>query len=149
MAERPGIMFYFDLEPALSMLTDSEAGQLFRAAMEYGHFGVIPELAGMAAMAWAFVKPKIDRDNEAYRQKCKDNAYNRYKGVCKDRGEIPLSKEVWEERVYSPSLTLVDNGSNSSPTTEGTRTSKANSAPTAESAAEGAGKGKAKGVRGE
>lgn len=120
MAERPGVMFYFDLEPALRMLSDAEAGQLFRAAMEYGHYGTVPEFDGLLAMAWSFVQPKIDRDNEAYQKKCMDNAYNRYKGVCKDRGTEPLNKEEWEEKLYLPSSTLVNNGCSPSPTTKGT-----------------------------
>lgn len=132
MAERPGIMIYFDLEPALSMLSDAEAGQLFRAAMEYGHYGTVPEFDGLLAMAWSFVQPKIDRDNEAYQKKCMDNAYNRYKGVCKERGTEPLDKETWVKKLYQPSSTTVNNGCNPSPTTEGTPngTSKSSSSGT-------------------
>lgn len=135
MAERPGIMIYFDLEPALSMLSDAEAGQLFRAAMEYGHYGTVPEFDGLLAMAWSFVQPKIDRDNEAYQKKCMDNAYNRYKGVCKVRGTEPLDQETWEKNIYSPSSTTVNNGCNPSPTTKGT--SKSSSSRTTTTASGG------------
>lgn len=130
MAERPGIMFYFDVEPALEMLSNEEAGQLFKAAMQYGHYGVAPEFDGLVAMAWSFVQPKIDRDNEAYKQKCMDNSYNRYRGVCKDRGTEPLDKAVWAEQIYLPSLTNVNNGCNPSPTTTVTPTSKSSSSGT-------------------
>ena len=156
MAERPGIMIYFDLEPALSMLSDSEVGQLFKAAMKYGEFGVVPELDGMVAMAWTFVKPKIDRDNEAYNERCIQNAYNRYVGECKKHNASALSREDWEIKIYIPgrqALTDVDDGSNPSPTTTGTTTGTATGtgtpAPTPTTTGEGEGEGKGKGVRGE
>lgn len=125
MAERPGIMFYFELRPALSMLSDEEAGKLFKAAMEYGEFGVVPELDGMAAMAWTFVRPKIDRDNEAYNERCIQNAFNRYVGECKKNGTTALSREAWEAKIFAPRqqrLTSVNDGSSPSPTTTGTGT---------------------------
>lgn len=156
MAERPGVLFYFDLEPALAMLSDAEAGQLFKAAMAYGHFGVVPEFGGMAAMAWTFVKPKIDRDNDAYQKTCVQNAYNRYVGECKKNGTTALSREAWEVKIYVPrqrELTSVDGGLNPSPTTTGTGTTTGaiTSTPTSatDGEGEGAGRGKGKGARGE
>lgn len=157
MAERPGIMFYFDLEPALAMLSDAEAGQLFKAAMAYAHLGVVPEFGGMAAMAWTFVKPKIDRDNDAYQRTCVQNSFNRYLGECKKNGVTALSREAWEVKIYAPrqrELTSVDDGSNPSPTTTGaiTQTRTVASTPASTSATdgegEGAGRGKGKGARG-
>lgn len=147
MSERPGIMFYFDLRPALAMLSDTEAGQLFKSAMEYGEFGVVPELDGMAAMAWTFVRPKIDRDNEAYNERCIQNAYNRYVGECKKNGTTALSREAWELKVHAPrqpSLTPVNDGSNSSPT--GTTTSTGTITPTADGTKTTASKSKRKGT---
>lgn len=155
MAERPGIMFYFDdLEPALKMLSDEETGILFKAAMEYGHYGVIPEFYGMAAMAWSFIRSKIDRDRDAYQKTCVKNAYNRYLGECKRHGATPLSMETWEVEIYTPgqrALTGVDDGFISSPTTTGTTigTGTSKVTPIAGAVGEGAGKGDGKGIQGE
>ena len=67
MAERPGVMLYFDIEPGLKILDDPQRGQLLTAIMEYAHFGAIPDFADpLLSMAWSFVKSSIDRDGERY-----------------------------------------------------------------------------------
>ena len=67
MAERPGVMLYFDIEPGLKMLDDPQRGQLLTAIMEYAHFGTVPDFADpLLSMAWSFVKTSIDRDGERY-----------------------------------------------------------------------------------
>lgn len=67
MAERPGVMLYFDIEPGLKMLDDPQRGQLLTAIMEYAHFGAVPDFTDpLLSMAWTFVKTSIDRDGERY-----------------------------------------------------------------------------------
>lgn len=56
---RPGIMLYFDILEPLKVLPDADKGRLFVAILEYGQFGVVPEFEGMLAMAWGFIKPKL------------------------------------------------------------------------------------------
>lgn len=127
MAERPGIMIYFDLEPALSMLSDAEAGQLLRAAVKYGHYGTVPEFDGLLAMAWVFVQPKIDRDNAAYQQKCIDAAYATYCREEKKKGHDPEEKDAWimnrtisdDIAPYPTTTTVTIPNSNSSSKAEG------------------------------
>lgn len=145
-------MFYFDFAEALNMLNDADAGRLFKAAIAYGHYGVVPELDGMVGMAWSLIKPKIDQDGVRYDNTCVQNAYNRYVGECKKHGSIALSREAWEVEIYAPrqrALTSVDGGSNPSLTTTTTPTTtaatdstvatdtKANSIPTAKAEAGG------------
>ena len=59
-------MIYFDIRTAVGFLDDPQKGQLFQAILEYAELGVIPQFEGVLAMAWAFVKPQIDRDGERY-----------------------------------------------------------------------------------
>ena len=67
MANRPGVMLYFDIEPGLKMLDDSQRGKLLAAIMEYAHYGVVPAFEDLLlSMAWSFVKTSIDRDGERY-----------------------------------------------------------------------------------
>lgn len=67
MAERPGVMLYFDIDPGLKMLDDPQRGQLLTAIMEYAHFGIVPDFTEpLLSMAWSFVKTSIDRDGERY-----------------------------------------------------------------------------------
>lgn len=66
-SERPGVMLYFDIEPALKMLDLSQRGTLFSAVMDYAHYGILPDFADpLVGMAWTFVKSSIDRDGERY-----------------------------------------------------------------------------------
>lgn len=65
--QRPGVMLYFDIEPGLKMLDDSQRGRLFSAILEYAHFGSVPSFdEPLLSMAWSFVKTSIDRDGERY-----------------------------------------------------------------------------------
>ena len=64
---RPGVMLYFDVEPAIKMLTTSQQGALFSAIIEYAHYGAIPDFNDpVVDMAWVFVRSSIDRDGERY-----------------------------------------------------------------------------------
>lgn len=131
MAERPGVMFYFDLEPALKMLSNEEAGQLFKASMEYVHYGLAPEFDGLVAMAWSFVRPKLDRDGEQYKNKILQQSWKGYISRIKDESERP-SFDEWYENIYKPQSATANNGQPSQPTitTTITPTTKASSSGT-------------------
>lgn len=69
MAEREqaGFVVYFEIEPALDMLDDSNKGKLLSAMLNYAHYGVLPAFDDrLLQMAWAFIKPSIDRSNKRY-----------------------------------------------------------------------------------
>lgn len=110
MAERPGFMLYFDTGPALSRLTDEEAGQLFKAMLAYAQFGQIPALDGMADFAFELIRPRLDRDAETYRERCETNRYVAYSREAKRRGEVPVDRETWEASTCrNDSLPVVTN----------------------------------------
>lgn len=112
MAQWPGIKFYFDDIPSIEMLGD-EIGEFFLGCMKYGQTGEEPMFSGASRILWPMMKSKIDRDRKKYEDTCKTNAYNRYKGSCK--GEL-LSQDEWEEQIYLPRLTTVNDRQRSSPT---------------------------------
>lgn len=91
---RPGIMLYFDILDPIRVLSDSDKGRLLVAMLEYGRDGVVPQFDGMLALAWGFVKPKLDRDEESY-----DNAklQRQYAAFCKQRKSMNLPKIPLEE----------------------------------------------------
>ena len=68
MGTMPGVMLYFDLRPCLDHLTREEQGMLFQAILDYGETGCPPELPGALAIAWAFIQPRLDQDQERYDQ---------------------------------------------------------------------------------
>ena len=91
---RPGIMLYFDILEPIRVLPDSDKGRLLVAMLEYGQSGSVPEFEGMLALAWGFVKPKLDRDGETY-----ENAkvQRKYAAFCKRRSAMNLPKVPFEE----------------------------------------------------
>lgn len=65
--ERPGVLVYFDIEPAVTMLDDAQRGRLFAAILSYAHYGVVPTFDDqLLEMAWSFIRCSIDRANEQY-----------------------------------------------------------------------------------
>lgn len=91
---RPGIMLYFDMLEPIRVLPDADKGRLLVAMLEYGKDGIAPQFDGMLALAWGFVKPKLDRDEESY-----DNAklQRQYAAFCKQRKNMNLPKIPLEE----------------------------------------------------
>ena len=73
---RPGVIIYFDISPCLNRLSDPQNGKLFKAILEYGQFGVAPEFGDDLGLsiAWDFIRPMIDRDNERYKNTSKQRA---------------------------------------------------------------------------
>ena len=92
---RPGIMIYFEVRKPLAWLPDAEKGQLFNAILEYGETGVEPEFDGMLAMAWSFIQPKLDRDQDEYDKTVLKRQYaafcRKMKGKCKQE----ISFDEW------------------------------------------------------
>ena len=95
MKQRPGFMLYFELVGALGSMEDAEAGRLLKALMAYAQYGEVQELTGLAAFAFEVVRPRIDRDNEAYQEKCRKSAYAAYVRDVQRQGESPLEYEDW------------------------------------------------------
>ena len=93
---RPGIMIYFELLGPLQALSDAEKGRLLVAMLLYGKDGTLPTFEGMLAIAWEFVKPGLDRDEEAYNESI---LQRRYAAFCKKRGRLHLPKIPFAEWV--------------------------------------------------
>jgi hypothetical protein len=92
---RPGIMLYFDILEPIRVLPDSDKGRLLVAMLEYGQSGTVPEFEGMLALAWGFVKPKLDRDSEEYNRTI---LKRQYAAFCRDRkkkGEPEITFDEW------------------------------------------------------
>ena len=78
MAERPGIMLYFDMAEPLKGLSYEEKGKLLEAMLDYGQFAVVPEFDGLLTFAWGFIRPKLDADARNYRKKVFKSTYSSY-----------------------------------------------------------------------
>lgn len=75
-------MLYFDILEPIKVLPDADKGRLLVAMLEYGQSGIVPKFDGMLALAWGFVKPKIDKDSEEYNRTVLKRQYATF---CRDR----------------------------------------------------------------
>lgn len=133
---RPGVMIYFDILDPISVLTDADKGRLFVAILEYGQSGKVPAFDGMLALAWGFVKPKIDKDSEEYN---KTILKRQYATFCRDRkrkGEPEVSFEEWLMTIDNQNYQMISHDIKWHPTTSTTTTPSTNtSTPTTTAAA--------------
>lgn len=119
--QRPGVMIYFDVAHSLSRLSNEDVGILFKAIMAYGEFGSIPEFDGMLAMAWDFIRPRLDRDAQKYEEICKkrtaaiNSRWNKERVADKDSSDtkeyssietIPTEREPEQQRYLHPEREL-------------------------------------------
>lgn len=103
MADRPGFMIYADDWITYSAdYAPEEIGQMINALLAYFMTGEHTEFSdrGMRQFYRQATKA-IDYDGARYIKKCEDNAYHRYTGICKQKGQTPLSREEWDERRIS------------------------------------------------
>ena len=116
MGKQPGVILYFEIRPCLERLTMDEQGQLFRAILDYGEFGIEPDFDYMLGIAWDFIKPRLDRDKE------------RYEEVSRKRSEAAQAR--WEAYYANaefamqtmPTTTSTPNSTSSSPSLSTART---------------------------
>ena len=97
---RPGIMLYFDILEPIRVLPDEDKGRLLVAMLEYGKEGIVPDFSGMLALAWGFVKPKIDKDEEEYNLSV---MRRQYATVCRERkkkGEPEITFDEWLKTMH-------------------------------------------------
>ena len=93
--ERPGVMLYFDILPALEKMDASDAGRLFVAVLRYAQSGIEPELEGAADLVWSFIKSSLDRDALRYRDIQLQAQWKVYCREEKKRGREPLRFGDW------------------------------------------------------
>jgi len=99
MAERPGVMIYFDVLPVIDSLSNAESAKLFRSILEYGKYGAVPELKGKLATIWPLIQQRIDFDATKYDMTVQRRKYAAYKRWEKAEGRVPRSFEEWQRTV--------------------------------------------------
>lgn len=95
MSQRPGVMLFFDVRPALKRLTVEERGRLFEAILDYGELGLLPEFEGGLGIVWDFIQPRIDQDAARYADRVLKNKYSVYTREAKKAGVQPVEFEIW------------------------------------------------------
>ena len=119
---RPGIMLYFDILEPIKVLPDADKGRLLVAMLEYGQTGRVPEFDGMLALAWGFVKPKIDKDSEEYNRTVLKRQYATFCRDRKKKGEQEISFEEWLMTIDNHGYQVVSSDIKWYPTTTASTT---------------------------
>lgn len=128
-------MLYFDILEPIKVLPDADKGRLLVAMLEYGQSGIVPVFDGMLALAWGFVKPKIDKDSEEYNRTVLKRQYATF---CRDRkrkGEPDISFEEWLMTIDDHSYQMVSHDIKWYPTTTATTSPSTNTSTTITTAA--------------
>lgn len=97
--DKKGFLLYYDYREHLQLLTDEERGKLFTALLDYGATGEAPELNGSTRMAFSFITSQMDRDAEAYAEKCKKRSEAGKQG---GRPRKAKDKETATEKPSTP-----------------------------------------------
>ena len=109
---RPGIMLYFDILEPIRVLPDADKGRLLVAMLEYGQSGILPEFNGMLSLAWGFVRPKIDRDNEEYNRSV---LRRQFATACRERkkkGEPEITFDDWLKTIDGSGNQVISHDTN-------------------------------------
>ena len=97
MPERPGVMFYFDIRPALKYLNYEQMGRLYEAILNYGELGEIPNFEdALLGMAWSFVQPRIDRDGISYDSAVEQKKYAGFCSAMRRKKVEPIPFDEWK-----------------------------------------------------
>ena len=92
---KPGVMVYFEMRSLLERLSNNDAGILFRAIMDYGATGCIPELPESLFIAWPLIQMRLDMDNERYWKVTNQRKYATYSRWAKEKGNEPIPYNDW------------------------------------------------------
>ena len=132
---RPGIMLYFDILEPIMVLPDADKGRLLVAMLEYGKNGTVPTFDGMLALAWGFVKPKIDKDSDEYNRTVLKRQYATFCRDRKKKGEPEISFEEWLMTIDDHSYQVISSDIKWYPTTSTTPTPSTNTSTSITTAA--------------
>ena len=134
---RPGIMLYFETIRAIKVLPLEDIGRLTLAMLEYGEEGINPEFDGMLALAWGFVKPKLDKDKEEYERTILKRQYATYCRDRKKRGEPDVGFDEWLSMVTNDNQDdhMISHDTKWYPTTTTSTTTKTTTSTTTAAAA--------------
>lgn len=89
-------VIYYDWLAAFESLSDAEAKQLITSIIKFSMTGEeMSDMSQTLKMAWVFIKPTLQRDEEKYEQKCRQLVDNGRKGgEAKRKNEKSSSKQL-------------------------------------------------------
>ena len=96
---------FVDFAKDIEGLSDTEAGRLFRAMLQYADTDEELNLRGAEKILWPVAKKAIDNQKEAYSARCevnRQNATNRYESLRIATRQRKRQRERKRQRNYNP-----------------------------------------------
>ena len=90
-------IMYDEYAQHFSLLSDTELGALMRAVFSYRLSGEVPELPDKAAMAFSFIRLRLDDDARRYEETCKKNRQNGARGGRKKSEDVSEKSDRFSE----------------------------------------------------
>lgn len=84
--KKSAFKIYGSYAEQVNALTDSEAGRLFKALVNYRNGEEPKKLSGMEQIAFLFIRQQMDYDCEKYERRCEQNRKNGMKGGRPKKG---------------------------------------------------------------
>ena len=128
--QKPGVMLYFEMRNVFEELSNEKRGILLSAILDYSEHGIQPDFRGSLRIAWASIRHKLDRDDEAYLRNVQQRRYAVYVHESKKDGTLPLPFDEWLAPLSDNTQTKTSNDTNRYPTTTTTTTATATATST-------------------
>lgn len=103
MTKKKSFILYADYIKHIGKLSDEEAGRLFKAIFDYVNEGRLPDLDGMAAMAFSFISNQLDNDLQKYEETCKkrsENIKKRWEKAKKSQNQTDDTADTKDTNEY-------------------------------------------------
>lgn len=112
MDGKKSFILYCDIGQHLELLSNEDAGLLFKGIVHYADTGELPELPPMAAMAFSFIRAQVDRDQEKWNTTREKRRAAGKSGGLKSGESRQRSNEAKEANASNPKQNEADEADN-------------------------------------
>ena len=99
MSQKPGVLVYFDMLPAIQNLSKVDKGTLFESILDYGLNRTLPtNLSKKLMVIWPLVQRRLDQDELQYNSTVTKRAYSAYVRWAKYNSETVMDFQTWQEK---------------------------------------------------
>lgn len=92
-------VLYTDYIQHISLLSDQEAGQLFKALFSFVSEGTAPDFSGALMMCFSFISSQIQRDKAKYSDICEKRAAAGSKGGKQKQANLASANSVKQKQA--------------------------------------------------
>lgn len=100
MAEKPGVVLYFDLLPVFEKLPKEDVADLLLSIMRYAKNREEPQLnSEVTKVVWSMIEQRINADDRKYKETVLKRRYAGYISKRKEAGMDYLDFDEWLKRM--------------------------------------------------